>query len=303
MNYDYCNGYLWVRFVLGTTIITITLIAYNRYKLVLDPGAYEALYTRRNITLMLLVAWLVPIVCLMPAVVGVWGRFGYVVMMVTCNLLLDHESQFFKIFLMIVRAVIPCCLIVYYYARIYHVTISSHKRLYKNNRPVSALDLNNQRKEMHMTKMMLTIFLVFVISYFPCTITGIVDWNTVLSKQFHMFCQISIYVGSAVNPLVYGLMNSQFRQAYIQMICCCIEPGKTNAIKNSLANVNKSLRTPLKRSRKEKVKAGKYIFRNEIVQAGSVSPKESSTVKSFDPLLDVKVVKEQKSERPKFTLE
>ncbi|CAC5401058.1 unnamed protein product [Mytilus coruscus] len=42
----------------GTTIITITLIAFNRYKLVLDPGGYKTLYTNRNITLMLGVACL-----------------------------------------------------------------------------------------------------------------------------------------------------------------------------------------------------------------------------------------------------
>lgn len=291
------------------------MIAYNRYKLVLDPGTYKELYTRRNIILMILVAWMVPIVCLIPALIGVWGRFGYVVMMVTCNLLLDHESQFFKIFLMIVRAVIPCCLIVYYYARIYHVTISSHKRLYKNNRPVSALDLHNQRKEMHMTRMMLTIFLVFVISYFPCTITGIVDWNTVLSKQFHMFCQISIYVGSAVNPLVYGLMNSQFRQAYLHMICICIDHKKThnssstNIFKNSFVKGNKicrisTLRTSSKPSKKVRaVKNGRHISRNEIDHVlESISSKDSSMMKSCDPLLDVVVDKNNQSNRPMFTL-
>jgi hypothetical protein len=98
----------------GTTIITITLIAFNRYKLILDPGAYTELYSRRNIFIMLLVAWLVPVACLTPAVIGIWGTFGYVPMLVTCNLLLDHRSLLFKIFLMVVRAGFPCGLIVYF---------------------------------------------------------------------------------------------------------------------------------------------------------------------------------------------
>jgi hypothetical protein len=214
----------------GTTIITITLIAFNRYKLILDPGAYTELYTRRNIFIMLLVAWLVPVACLTPAVIGIWGTFGYVPMLVTCNLLLDHSSLLFKIFLMVVRAGFPCGLIVYFYARIYIATTTSHLRLHRNSRTFSAFGLRKHKQEMHMTRMMLIIFLVFIISYFPCTITGLIDWSMILSKHFHMFCQISIYIGSAINPLVYGLMNSQFRQAYTEFICCFKrEASKYNA--------------------------------------------------------------------------
>ena len=76
------------------------------------------------------------------------------------------------------------------------------------------------KKEMRLTKMMVTIFVVFILSYFPCTITGIIDWNTILSKQFHMFCTISVYIGSALNPVIYGVMNTQFRNAYLRLLCC-----------------------------------------------------------------------------------
>lgn len=77
-------------------------------------------------------------------------------------------------------------------------------------------------QEMHLTKMMATIFLIFALSYFPCTVSTIIDWNTMLSKRFHMFCLITVYMGSAVNPLIYGLMNSQFRRlVWIFFSFCC----------------------------------------------------------------------------------
>jgi hypothetical protein len=83
----------------------------------------------------------------------VWGRFGYVTMMVTCNLLLDHNSQAFKLFLLIVRAVIPCGLIIYYYCAIYRTTRASHRRVRKGKLMQSSnsvsggrLDLAIQRK-------------------------------------------------------------------------------------------------------------------------------------------------------------
>lgn len=174
-------------------------------------------------------------ISLIPAVLELWGKFGYVPMMVTCNLHLDHDSQSFKLFLLIVRAAIPCSLITYFYISIYRTTKASHLRVRQGKLLTTLsnqLDLQIHRKEMHLTKMMVTIFVVFALSYFPCTISSIVDWNTVLSKKFHMFCLITVYVGSAVNPLVYGLMNSQFRNAYITLLlcgyCCCFQKRKSD---------------------------------------------------------------------------
>lgn len=310
--------------VLGTTIITITLIAYNRYKLILDPGAYKQLYTRRNIVIMLVCAWVVPVACLIPALIGVWGKFGYVVMLVTCNLLLDHKSQMFKIFLMLIRAGIPCALIVYYYARIYHATTTSHRRLNRNKHALSTLDIHNQRREMHMTRMMLMIFLVFIISYFPCTITGMVDWNTVLSKEFHMFCQISVYLGSAINPLVYGLMNSQFRQGYAQLLFCWkhkemdikksgINTTSTKDVKGSALNMENICRMSIKKLTKRRsssnplMKDCKYL---SIITPSTPSESqyndtsnENSRGKSMESLSQISMVKEDCSNRPKFTLQ
>ncbi|XP_046329816.2 G-protein coupled receptor moody-like [Haliotis rufescens] len=204
----------------GTTIITITMIAWNRYKMVTDLAAYKTIFVPRNMALMLVVAWLLPLLGLSPAIVGVWGQFGYVPVLVTCNLILDHDSQSFKLFLLLIRAVIPSVLIMYFYARIFRTTRASHRRIVRPTILNSVLDLHNHRKEMHLTRMMIAIFIVFALSYFPCTISSIIDWNTVLSKQFHMFCSITVYVGSAINPLIYGLMNSQFRQAYMNIMSC-----------------------------------------------------------------------------------
>lgn len=195
-----------------------------------DLQGYHRIFSPKRIGLMLTLAWTLPIISLLPAVLEVWGRFGYVALMVTCNLLLDHDSQSFKLFLLIVRAVIPCMFILYYYIRIYRTTKASHRRVRQGRLLMSSvchLDQMIQRKEWHMTKMMGTIFIVFALSYFPCTVSSIIDWNTMLSKQFHMFCLITVYMGSAINPLVYGLMNSQFRLAYYNILLCqCCQPAQ-----------------------------------------------------------------------------
>ncbi|XP_069141418.1 G-protein coupled receptor moody-like [Argopecten irradians] len=211
----------------GTTIMTVVLIAYNRYKLVTDMMGYKRLYSKTNMAIMITLSWTLPVVFLLPAITELWGKFGYVPMMVTCNLLLDHNSQKFKIFLLIVRAGIPCVLIVYFYIKIYLTTYNSSKRILANMRFLAPTDTNNLSREMHLTKMMVVIFLVFAISYFPCTITGLIDWNHVMSKTFHMFCATTVYIGSALNPVLYGLLNQQFRNAYIKLMCRQRHPTHT----------------------------------------------------------------------------
>ncbi|KAK0043320.1 cytochrome P450 2U1 [Biomphalaria pfeifferi] len=206
----------------GTTIMTITLIAWNRYKLVVDVSKYKHLFRKSNMAVMMACTWIVPVVCLQPAVSGAWGHFGYIPMLSSCNLGLDNSSQTFKIFLLIVRAAIPCGLIIYYYTAIYVTTRASHQRLrfLSSTTTNSTMRLNNQRREMRLTRMMIAIFLVFVLSYFPCTISSVIDWSRMLSKTFHMFCQTSVFLGSAINPLLYGFMNEQFRTAYYQILTC-----------------------------------------------------------------------------------
>ncbi|GFN93467.1 G-protein coupled receptor moody [Plakobranchus ocellatus] len=235
----------------GTTIMTITAIAWNRYKLVVDSKMYHVIFRRRNMALMLAATWLIPAAFLQPAVLEAWGHFGFIPKLSTCNLGLDSSSQKFKIFLLIVRAAIPCGLIIYFYSTIYLTTRASRLRLQQrhtsassngtrnnnsNNNSTSnsnsgddwdsseplrsSAEQHSNQREMRLTRMMIGIFLVFVISYFPCTVSSAIDMSNLLSKTFHMFCQTSIFLGSAINPLLYGFMNGQFRKAYYNIITC-----------------------------------------------------------------------------------
>ena len=189
---------------------------------------------------MVAATWVVPVLCLLPAVLEFWGKFGYVAMLVTCNLLLNHESQSFKLFLLIVRAVIPCGMIIFWYSYIYRVTRESHRHIARVVSNTRSFDLASHKQEMHLTRMMCVIFFVFIFSYMPCSITGIIDWNTVLSKNFHMYCALTIYLGSALNPIIYGLMNEQFRRAYLRIMRMNLKENQSS-IKDTTCSHKRSL--------------------------------------------------------------
>jgi hypothetical protein len=151
-----------------------------------------------------------------------------------------------------------------------------------------------------------------------------VDWNTILSKEFHMFCQISVYLGSAINPLVYGLMNSQFRQGYAQLLFCWkhkamdikksgINTTSTKDVKGSALNMENICRMTIKKLTKSRSSSSplkkdcKYL---SIITPSTPSESqyndtfnENSRGKSMESLPHISMVKEDCSNRQKFTLQ
>ncbi|XP_053950124.1 G-protein coupled receptor moody [Anastrepha ludens] len=84
-------------------------------------------------------------------------------------------------------------------------------------------EMRAKRNEWRITKMVLAIFLSFVICYLPITIAKVAD-KDVEHPNFHIFSYIMLYLSACVNPIIYVIMNKQYRKAYKTVIMC--EPSK-----------------------------------------------------------------------------
>lgn len=88
----------------------------------------------------------------------------------------------------------------------------------KDNRDAKA-----KRNEWRITKMVLAIFLSFVMCYLPITVAKIADEN-VTYPALHILGYVLLYLSSCINPIIYVIMNKQYRQAYKTVILC--KPGR-----------------------------------------------------------------------------
>ncbi|XP_058128774.1 G-protein coupled receptor moody [Anopheles coustani] len=84
-------------------------------------------------------------------------------------------------------------------------------------------DAKAKRNEWRITKMVLAIFLSFVMCYLPITISKIVDKN-VSVPVLHIIGYIMLYLSACINPIIYVIMNKQYRQAYKILLFC--KPGR-----------------------------------------------------------------------------
>lgn len=64
------------------------------------------------------------------------------------------------------------------------------------------------------TRMCFTVFLCFVCCFVPFILLNIADKNNRAPQVLHMFCANLTWLNSCINPVLYALMNRQFRQAY-----------------------------------------------------------------------------------------
>ncbi|XP_073323805.1 G-protein coupled receptor 84-like [Pagrus major] len=66
----------------------------------------------------------------------------------------------------------------------------------------------------HVTRMCLAVFLCFVFCFVPYLLINIADQRNRAPRVLHMFCLNLTWLNSCINPVLYAVMNRQFRQAY-----------------------------------------------------------------------------------------
>jgi hypothetical protein len=89
----------------------------------------------------------------------------------------------------------------------------------KSTRIKDQRDVKQKRNEWRITKMVLAIFLSFLACYFPITITKVIDKDVKL-PWLHIIGYIMIYLSACINPIIYVIMNKQYRQAYKTILLC-----------------------------------------------------------------------------------
>ncbi|KAK2862223.1 hypothetical protein Q5P01_001756 [Channa striata] len=64
------------------------------------------------------------------------------------------------------------------------------------------------------TRMCFAVFLCFVFCFVPFLLLNIADKNNRAPQVLHMLCANLTWLNSCINPVLYAVMNRQFRQAY-----------------------------------------------------------------------------------------
>ena len=91
----------------------------------------------------------------------------------------------------------------------------------------------NQSNSMKLAKLMFTLFFIYVLSWIPFGVVVNFDRDNTYSEIIHKLVVFIAHGNSTINPILYGLSNRQFKEAYINLlrkIFCIKKKTKTPAI-------------------------------------------------------------------------
>ena len=72
----------------------------------------------------------------------------------------------------------------------------------------------SQRKEdLRLTKMMLTIFISFLVCFLPLMLVNVVD-DDVKIPTLHVVASVLAWMSATINPFIYAFKNRQYQQAF-----------------------------------------------------------------------------------------
>ena len=73
---------------------------------------------------------------------------------------------------------------------------------------------SSQRKEdLRLTKMMLTIFISFLVCFLPLMLVNVID-DDVNVPTLHIIASVLAWMSATINPFIYAFKNRQYQQAF-----------------------------------------------------------------------------------------
>lgn len=206
----------------AASLMNMVAITVNRYVLITYHGSYHTIYSRTNIMMMVAVVWFFSFGMILPPLIEVWGTLGLDSATFSCTIL-KKDGKSPKKFLFIFGFLLPCIAIILCYSAIFYRVRQSRLNVQKHSAPPSApkesVVQSSQRKEdLRLTKMMLTIFVSFLVCFLPLMLVNVVD-DDVAFPVIHIIASVLAWMSATINPFIYAFKNRQYQQAFKKLLC------------------------------------------------------------------------------------
>ena len=204
---SFCSAAGGIRYTLvGVIMAHLAVIALYRYLNVVQINKYRYMSETRQLIFVLIFCWAFPLIFTIPPAFKAWGAYCFQSSIMACTFDKTIE-QSNRIVTVTLGFIIPCIFIIFCYARIGCAAYKSFRRMskWKSNTP--------QTKALRLSAMMLCIFSIFFLGTFPYFVLNVTD-KTFKYPIHHIWTTMLGWLSYCLNPIVYTLMDNNFRTAY-----------------------------------------------------------------------------------------
>ncbi|XP_078347824.1 neuropeptide FF receptor 1-like [Oculina patagonica] len=202
-------------------LFTITSMAMHRCHIVTHPWSPKL--KRRGAIIWVSLIWLAAFILVIPLIVvnkmtengckEVWPTFGH--------------RQAYTASMMTIQYIIPLLITAICYIRIW-LFLKRRPVMANNNGLASETEApteENTRESITILKTVAVIVLLFLVLLLPTQVAWmLLDFRSISSDKLWFASEILTRLHSCLNPVVYGVMNKQYRRSYVvflsRMFCC-----------------------------------------------------------------------------------
>lgn len=203
------------------SILTLTLIAINRYiKMILSVNIYQKVYTRNYVLLSIATCAIFSGLFLIPILLQ-WFCFhpGKLACFVCKSQSKKEQALVLGPYSVLIAMTYPVIAFCYYQV---------FRKVRSHFRQIAASSLHEDnaksfREEVKMTKILFAVLVGFVICWTPVFTIEFLDTlqgDYSLPRGVYIIFSITGAASSAINPVIYGVMQKRFRDAYKKILTC-----------------------------------------------------------------------------------
>ena len=243
-----CQFYGYISITLAAASIhTLVLMAVNRFFRIVKPSKYRLFFTKKKTMIMIIMSWLYSMSASLPYFLS-GKKMVFHPSKFFCYLTIN-SGAFGAAFVVAVYVGIPSSIIFYCYLRIFKTIRSHNNNLHLPGNGINSVNV----EEIKVARTLFVIVVCFNLCWAPVLLIDIVD--TILGRytfprEAYVAYTFLANISSALNPLIYGVLNKNFRNDYIKVLSCryrcCQATVEPNAGLSQSANVLeiKQLRVP-----------------------------------------------------------
>ena len=207
------QGYLLIALVCAS-IHTLVLMAVNRYYRIVKPAKYRRYFTRKKTLIMILVSWFSSLCAPLPLVLSgskmVFHPFKFICYFAIRKMVYIGNLLYIGI---------PNCIIIYCYFRIFTAVRTHNRNFHLPGNPISSVNV----EEVKVARTIFVIVMFFNLCWIPVLAVEVVDnifQKWIFPSEVYISYTLLATLSSAVNPVIYGLMNRSFRKNYWRVLRC-----------------------------------------------------------------------------------
>lgn len=208
----------------------MTLTAINRYFRVVRPNLYTKWFSIKSSIVMICVTLVIIIIVIVIPIASGWSHFTFRPGKGTCFMTFNKSFRTIRLVyiggVVLFYSIIPMIVIFFCYYKVFkkvknHTTLIHPSLQNSLGNREQAHSTNMSVREVHVTRTLFCMLVGFLVCWIPVIIVEMLNsflGTASLPRGAYLCYVYFVYISSALNPIIYGVINKTFRRELLSVL-------------------------------------------------------------------------------------